>query len=164
VQIRLALTTCQRREKILSMRWADVHDDIWIVPRGDGEKGVGGALRLPQAALDALARQPHMASSPLVFPKRPHARTLEKFRQATGTAGWTIHDLRRTARSLLSRTGVQTEISERVLGHAVKGIQQVYDHHAYTDEKADALRRLAALIERIVNPPSGNVVALGAVS
>jgi hypothetical protein len=36
----------------------------------------------------------------------------------------------------------------------------VYDRHTYRDEKADALAKLAAQIERIVNPPAGNVVAL----
>jgi hypothetical protein len=36
----------------------------------------------------------------------------------------------------------------------------VYDRHAYRDEKADALRRLAALVERIVNPQEDVVVPL----
>ena len=55
---------------------------------------------------------------------------------------------------------MQPDIAERVLGHAVASVEGVYDRHPYDDEKADALRRLAALIERIVNPPSGNVVPL----
>ena len=33
---------------------------------------------------------------------------------------WTLHDLRRTARSLMSRAGVRPEIAERVLGHAIE--------------------------------------------
>ena len=37
----------------------------------------------------------------------------------------------------------------------------VYDRHAYEDEKADALEKLAQLIDRIVSPPSTtNVVPL----
>src|SRR5262249_19231782 len=64
---------------------------------------------------------------------------------------WTLHDLRRTARSLMSRAGVRPDIAERVLGHAIKGVEGVYDRHAYLDEKADALAKLADLIERIVN-------------
>jgi hypothetical protein len=38
----------------------------------------------------------------------------------------------------------------------------VYDRHSYSAEKADALVRLAALVETILNPPEGNVVALPA--
>jgi hypothetical protein len=61
---------------------------------------------------------------------------------------WGLHDLRRTARSLMSRAGVRPDIAERVLGYS------------YRDEKADAIKRLAALIETIINPPVGNVVSL----
>jgi uridylate kinase len=55
---------------------------------------------------------------------------------------------------------VRPDIAERVLGHAVAGVEGVYDRHPYHDEKADALRRLAALVELIINPPEGNVVPL----
>ena len=73
---------------------------------------------------------------------------------------WVIHDLRRTARSLLSRAGVRPDISERVLGHAIAGVEGVYDRHSYDAEKADALNRLAALVGSIVNPPKDKVVQL----
>jgi len=48
---------------------------------------------------------------------------------------------------------VRPDISERVLGHAISGIEGVYDQHDYFDEKADALQRLARLVESIVTPP-----------
>lgn len=60
----------------------------------------------------------------------------------------------------MSRAGVRPDIAERVLGHAIPGVEGVYDRHSYADEKADALNKLAALVGAIVNPPSGNVVAL----
>jgi hypothetical protein len=44
------------------------------------------------------------------------------------------------------------EHAERVLGHAVGGIEAVYDRHAYAGEKAAALARLATLIDGIVRP------------
>jgi hypothetical protein len=59
---------------------------------------------------------------------------------------------------LMSRAGVRPDIAERVLGHAIKGVEGVYDRYSYEDEKSDALNRLAALVESIVNPPSDNVV------
>ena len=67
---------------------------------------------------------------------------------------WVLHDLRRTARSLMSRAGVPSEHAERTLGHAIKGVEGVYDRHRYEEEKAEALRRLANLIEKIVNAPT----------
>jgi integrase len=75
---------------------------------------------------------------------------------------WQLHDLRRTAKSLMARAGVRPDISERVLGHVIQGVEGVYDRYEYKPEKADALRRLAALIETIVRPPADNVVPLRA--
>jgi integrase len=71
-----------------------------------------------------------------------------------------VHDLRRTARSLMSRAEIRPDIAERVLGHAIQGVGRVYDRHEYLNEKRDALEKLAALIDAIVNPPTANVVPL----
>jgi integrase len=74
---------------------------------------------------------------------------------------WTLHDLRRTARSLMAKVGVADNIAERVLGHAIGGVEGIYNRHAYFDEKADALARLAKLVETILNPPDAtNVVEI----
>jgi hypothetical protein len=45
--------------------------------------------------------------------------------KASGTSGWTLHDLRRTARSLLSRAGVSADTAERCLGHVIGGVRGV---------------------------------------
>jgi integrase len=73
---------------------------------------------------------------------------------------WVLHDLRRTARTLMAKAGIADNIAERVLGHAILGVHGVYNRHAYLTEKADALNRLATLIERILNPPEPNVIAI----
>jgi hypothetical protein len=44
----------------------------------------------------------------------------------------------------------------------IGGFEGVYDCHDYLREKQDAFNRLAVLVERIVNPPSDNVVPLPA--
>ena len=46
----------------------------------------------------------------------------------------------------MSRAGVRPDVAERVLGHAIAGVEGVYDRHSYLDEKAHALRALASLI------------------
>jgi len=43
--------------------------------------------------------------------------------EATGTSGWVLHDLRRTARTLMSRAGVNSEIAEPCLGHVTGGVR-----------------------------------------
>ena len=46
-----------------------------------------------------------------------------------------------------------------MLGHVIGGIEGVYNMHRYDDEKADAMRRLADLIGRILDPQP-NVIPL----
>ena len=114
-----------------------------------------------------VAAQPRIEGNPYVFTAARGAGPFNSFsewkaqldaRLPAPLAHWTIHDLRRTARSLLSRAGVRPDISERVMGHAIPGVEGVYDRHRYDDEKAHALQALADLIDRILNPPATNVV------
>jgi integrase len=72
-----------------------------------------------------------------------------------------LHDIRRTARSLLGRAGVSSEVSERCLAHVPGGVEGVYDRWSYLPERRAALERLAVLIACITNP-ADNVVQLRA--
>jgi hypothetical protein len=95
--------------------------------------------------------------------KRALDAAIAEIRQAAGRPAmpnWTWHDLRRTAHTLLSRAGVSPDHAERVLGHKIAGVRAVYDRFEYCDEKIRALNRLAALVERIINPPEGRVVEM----
>src|SRR5262249_26331383 len=153
----------QRYGKIADLRWDDIDDNgIWHIRRQPREKNTPDTLQLPRLALDVISREPRIAGKGQIFGPL-HNRDVDRIRKQSGTSDWTIHDARRSCRSLLSRCGVSGEVGERILGHAVgSGQQQVYDRHRFTDEMGDALERLAALVERIIEPPSGNVVALGA--
>jgi hypothetical protein len=82
------------------------------------------------------------------------ARVLD---QASGVTGWTLHDLRRTARSLMARPGVQGEHAERCLGHVIRGVEGIYNRHGYAAEMRIEYEKLAALIEEIVNSQANSV-------
>jgi integrase len=155
--IRLALLTAQRREKLITLRSDDIKDGVWTIRTEPREKGNPGKLVLPQIALDIIRAQPRFVENLHVFAGHNGGpisafgagQYKTRFDELCGVTGWRIHDLRRTARSLMSRAGVQTEIAEMVLGHARDELLQTYDRHHYQDEMADALTKLAALIERI---------------
>jgi integrase len=65
-------------------------------------------------------------------------------------APWILHDLRRTAPSLMGRAGVRLDVIERVLNHKIKGVAGVYQWHHWEEEKRAALERLATLVLDIV--------------
>ena len=161
--LQFALLCGQRYGKIATMRWDDLDGDVWIIRQDVREKGTAGFLKLPPAARSIIKRQPRISGKDCIFGPL-HNRVLAHIRQSSGVADWTIHDLRRSARTLLSRAGVQSEVAERVLGHVIGGVEGVYNRHQYVDEMGVALERLAALVERVVNPPPDNVVPLEAAS
>jgi integrase len=167
--VRVSLLCGQRREKVRTMKWSDLDGDVWTIPAAPREKGNAGVLKLPPLAMKIIAQQPRLAGSPYVF-TGSHNDAINGFsarhlalKARAGVEGFSVHDLRRCCRSLLSRAGVQPHVAERVLGHVVGGVEGVYDQHGYDAEKADALKRLARLITQIVNGEGGkNVVPLRA--
>lgn len=163
--VRVALLVAQRREKIVTIKWSDISEEgEWTIQRSEREKGTPPSLLLPKAALDIINAQPKLASNPHVFaglgsgPMQGMSKRKDRFdAKLNGVAPYTIHDLRRTSRSLLSRAGVLPHIAERVLGHAIAGVDGICDRHEYREEKANALRILAGLIENILRPGAHKV-------
>jgi integrase len=158
--VRILLLSAQRLEKVRTMRWDDIDaDGVWTIPTGAREKSTAGSLKLPKTAVDIIRSHPRFASNAHVFagigsgPFNNMSVAKATLDKASGVNGWRLHDLRRTARSLMSRADVRPDIAERVLGHAIKGVEGIYDRHRYDAEKADALQRLAHLVETIVKPP-----------
>ena len=166
--IRLALLTGQRRGDVVAMKWHDITPDgVWEILTETREKGNIGAVRLPEQALAIVKTQPRLSGNPYVFaasrgpgPLNGFNKRKAAFDQTCGVTGWTLHDLRRTARSLMSRAGVSDEHAEHALGHKLQGVKKVYNRYDFFKEKSDALARVAALIERIVNPSADNVAPL----
>ena len=64
-------------------------------------------------------------------------------------AHWSIHDLRKTARTNFS-TLTEPHIAEIMLGHRLPGTWQVYDHYDYLPEQAQALSKWMARLKGLV--------------
>ncbi len=182
--MKVALLTAQRRAKVLSMKWEDISaDGVWTIPREEREKDNPGFLELSEAALAIIRAQPRVQGNPYVFAtsgkghfdnydrakKRIDRETLKVLRETDSEAQplphWQLHDLRRTARTLMTRARVEGDVGERVLGHAITGIRAIYEIHDPREQDtrrmmAEALEKLAALVGRIVSPADGNVVDL----
>jgi integrase len=175
--VQFLLLTATRRNEAARMRRGEMSGDEWTVPPERYKTGLELVIPLSPAAQAVLAALPRIGKSGLVFTtdgKRPlrgfselkrafDAKVLAELRKQDPEAElsrWTLHDLRRTARSLMSRAGIASDHAERCLGHVIGGVRGTYDRHAYHKEKKHAFAELASLVERIVNP-AANVVALG---
>ena len=150
---KLALLTGQRREKLLTMRYDDVRNGVWYIRSEAREKGNGEELRLPTVALAVLANQKTICPGPLVFdcPITSLRNMRVRFNHKHKMQAWWIYDLRRTARTLMAAAGVPDVVAELVLGHVQRGVQVIYNRHAYFEEKGEALDKLAARLTGIIN-------------
>ena len=162
--VKLALLTAQRRDKIASMKWEDLDNGVWTIETEEREKGNAGELVLPEIAVDIIKAQPRFGSNPYVFAGRgdTHINAWSQSKREfdaklKDVEPWTLHDLRRTARTLMTRAGVSDRVAEQVLGHVIGGVEGIYNQHEYREEKAHALRALAGLIENILRPEAAKV-------
>jgi integrase len=163
--VKFLLLTSARRNEAARMVWPELNGADWTLPASRNKTKQDLVRPLSRAAQAVLAELPRFASAPHVFtvggrtPLRNFGKPKARLDAQCGVTGWTLHDLRRTARSLLSRAGVQPDIAERCLGHAIGGVRGVYDRHDFHAQMAHAFEALAAQIELIVNPQD-NVVAM----
>ena len=160
--LRFILLTATRRSEAGQMRWAELNGDrTWIIPAARYKTNLDHVIPLSELALSVLPER----NGEFVFSKNGreaiggYGRHKQAIDEASGVSEWVVHDLRRTARSLLSRAGVANDHAERCLGHVIPGVRGVYDRHEYLDEKARAFEALAAQVQWIIDPQP-NVVAI----
>ena len=83
---------------------------------------------------------------------------IERVRRDAGLLDVRLHDLRRTLRTGLAELGVTFEVAERVLNHAMPGLQAVYNRHNYLAEKRRALTLWAEHVITIAEKREATIV------
>ncbi len=144
----LCLLTGARRSNVLAMRWADIglDDALWRIPAADAKAGEEMNIPLVPEAVTLLRRLHKEHASPWAFPadsKTGHyqepKRAWATLRRRAGLADLRIHDLRRTMGSWLVRTGANTAINAKALGHKSMQAAAVYQRIADTDPVREAM-------------------------
>ncbi len=161
-------TATRRGEAAGLQKRGELSDDgrTWVIPAARYKSKRDTLVPLSEAAQRVIAAQP--VRGDFVFspdgsrPLGGFADRKAEFDKLCGVENYTIHDLRRTSRTLLSRAGISADIAEMCLGHALTGVRGTYDRHAYEAEKRHAFEALAAQIERIVRPPEPVIADLAA--
>ena len=160
--VRTLLLTAQRRNEVGKMHAEEIDGDLWTIPKERYKTGQANHVYLTPEALRWIGNREGFifSSNGGKKPFNGYSKAMAQLnavinqqRKADGKPPlprWTLHDLRRTGRSLMSRAGVPSEIAERVLGHVIGGVEGVYDRHSYAEEKKAALTKLAEIVESIL--------------
>jgi integrase len=143
---KLMLATGQRRGEVAGMRWSEVTDGLWTIPKERAKSDRANAVPLSAVAKEILESVPQF-SGDYVFSgtsgKRPvsgYSNAKQRAEKMCDLQSWTLHDLRRTVATQMAGLGISGEVIGRVLNHAPRGVTaQVYNKHSYLPEKTRAL-------------------------
>jgi integrase len=171
--LKLQLVTAQRRGEIAAAGWADITSEVvtvgrkretrhtWHIPANKSDRP--HAVPLSALALELLDELRSITGDgefwlpsartgePMVERARSIGAAARTMREILAMADWRAHDLRRTARTNLSRLGVREEVAERVLNHApADRMVATYNQHAYQAEMREALDLWSAHLAQVV--------------
>jgi len=157
--IRLLMLTGCRESEICSARWSwyDAKAATLLIPPEHYKSGRDFLVALPVAAVsifDGLTRfnggdfmlTTTNGEKAIAGVARKTLNLLhEKAEKILGVSmkRFSLHDLRRTVRTHLSRLGISEVVAELVLGHALKGLQARYNVYGFAPEKRAALEQWA---------------------
>jgi integrase len=160
------LLSANRRGESAGLRRSELSPDgrTWIIPGARYKNGRDCLVPLSGWAQAIIASMPVLGdfvfSADGEYALGDFADRKAAFDEACGVRGWRIHDLRRAARTLLSRAGISSDVGEMVLGHSLSGVRKVYDRHSFEPEKRRALEALARMVESIARPAPDTVVEI----
>ncbi|MFO4755405.1 site-specific integrase [Vibrio cholerae] len=168
----LFLVLGNRKSELCEAPWSefDLEQYVWHIPQERVKTGVPISIPLPGQAMEWLNElKIRSMGSEYVFPARrrsklPHMgpdtlnRAISKlFGREAGRKiqppnvmghikHFTVHDLRRTFRSLASSVGTQRHIARLCTNHRQGGVDGIYDRHEYFEERKEAHQKVANLV------------------
>jgi integrase len=158
----LALLTGMRRGELSGLRWSDIRSDRIALEARHTKGGAAHEIPLTNLMSATLAQQPRTSSS-LVFPSS---------RASGRISGWTklvarlvresgvkltMHDTRRTCRTLMSRLGVNEGVAEFAIGHRRADLVARYNKDAAWEGRVEAFEQVSTHLRQLTGEPCANV-------
>jgi integrase len=174
--IKLLMLTGQRRNEVGGMRSTEIDGDTWTIPGTRTKNHREHVLPLPDFALALIDASPRRTNCDYVFGDGPRCKgddhrgfsgwskakaaldeRIVGMRRKTTKLDWRLHDLRRTAATVMAdRLGVLPHIVEVILNHLGghrAGVAGIYNRAKYEAEVRRALQAWAEHVETITSAP-----------
>jgi integrase len=169
IGLHLILLTMVRKSELLLARWeyVDLEQAEWHIPAEHSKTGKPHIVFLSRQSLALFKELQTLAGgSALVMPGRgslskPFAHNainnaLKVALKGQDIPAFTIHDLRRTASTLLHEDGWPSDVVEKALNHTIGGVRGVYNRAEYEPQRRDMLQFWADYIEQLLT--TGKVI------
>jgi len=157
--LKLLAVTLQRPNEVVSAHTRQIYGNEWSMQWGSVKNGIMHLVWLTDLALEIIGDDAdgYVFPSPVLTDEgaithidRAALSHHVKENDYYGLEPWTPHDLRRTARTAMSKLRVPVPVSEKVVNHKKAGMVKVYDLHEYWDERVEAMRQWEKELLRIV--------------
>lgn len=163
--LRLVLLTMVRKSELLLATWdeVDFRQAVWVIPAARMKARRPHSVYLSQQALDIMiALKTCAGGSNYLLPSRYESnkpmsnatlnRVIDVAVERAKTNGlalddFTVHDLRRTASTLLHEAGFNTDWIEKCLAHEQKGVRAVYNKAEYAEQRRHMLQQWANMVD-----------------
>ncbi len=163
--VKLLLLTMLRKSELVEATWDEINftQALWTIPAMRMKRRNPHNVYLSRQALDIfVALKTCAGGSRYILPSRydpdlPMSKaTLNQVTtlayRAAQDAGkplgkFTVHDLRRTASTLLHEAGYNTDWIEKCLAHEQTGVRAVYNKAEYADQRREMLQDWANMID-----------------
>jgi integrase len=150
VIVRLLMLTGQRREEVGGMRWSELDLDrgLWALPAERTNTGEAHVVPLSSQAVELLRGVERRPGRDNVFGNgrgsySGWSRSKARLDGRAKVPDWRLHDLRRSLKSGLHELEISSDVTERILNHARRGVQKVYDRAQYLPARTRALQAWA---------------------
>ncbi|WP_444543528.1 tyrosine-type recombinase/integrase [Laribacter hongkongensis] len=162
--LRLVLLTMVRKGELLQATWdeVDFRQAVWTIPAARMKARRPHSIYLSQQAMDIMvALKTCAGGSNYLLPSRyemdkpmSNATLNAVIDKAVAMAkeeglpldDFTVHDLRRTASTLLHEAGFNTDWIEKCLAHEQRGVRAVYNKAEYAEPRRHMLQQWADMV------------------
>jgi integrase len=176
--MKILLLTAQRRNEVAGMTWSELgqlNNAVWTIPAARTKNGIVYEVPLSAAAMTILSQVPRLGLYVFTTDGETSISGFSKFKHSLDTAiltlrrknltyiransdrvglleRWTLHDLRRTAATIMAKRGAPPHVVERILNHvsgSISGVAKIYNRHEYWDERRAAIESLGEYVKTI---------------
>lgn len=164
--LKLILLTLARKSEIAKSPWSEVNFESALleIPGERTKNKKAHMIPLPSQAVAILESiRPDRSEGDSII---PHSRWIfpgrfgnpicdSTLNEAIRAANWfglqrfTIHDLRRTASTILHEQGWDTDVIEKALNHTMRGVRGVYNRAEYLDKRREMLQAWADYLDAL---------------
>ena len=161
--VRLALLTGARRGELAGLERSHLLADRLVVVPEHAKTGAQHEVPLTPLMRAVIAGEP-ITTALLVFPSsktggriKGWTKLVAKLQQVSGV-DFRLHDLRRTARTLMSQLGVAEDIAELAIGHVRVDLIARYNKDQAWEGRCDAFARVSTHVESLIGAREGAAV------